>query len=93
MPLGVSALIHIFVRGLAWCFFKLARSRQIFFIDLAIALTGKAREVQEKAAVVASGLMGTVCSSCCKCSDDGAFYFTFDERAWVIKMSLSRRSL
>lgn len=72
VPLGVSASF-IFLFVLFGSFLNLSGAGQ-FFIDLAVALTGRSVGGPGKAAVVASGLMGTVSgSSCANTVTTGAF--------------------
>lgn len=71
-PLGVSASF-IFLFVLFGAFLNTSGAGQ-FFIDLAVGLTGKSQGGPGKAAVVASGLMGTVSgSSCGNAVTTGAF--------------------
>lgn len=72
VPLGVSASF-IFLFVLFGAFLSSSGAGQ-FFIDLAVALTGRSQGGPGKAAVVASGLMGTVSgSSCANAVTTGAF--------------------
>ncbi len=72
VPLGVSASF-IFLFVLFGSFLSISGAGQ-FFIDLAVALTGRSLGGAGKAAVVASGLMGTVSgSSCANAVTTGAF--------------------
>lgn len=72
VPLGVSASF-IFLFVLFGSFLARSGAGQ-FFIDLAVALTGRSQGGPGKAAVVASGLMGTVSgSSCANTVTTGAF--------------------
>ena len=72
VPLGVSASF-IFLFVLFGAFLSSSGAGQ-FFIDLAVALTGKSQGGPAKAAVVASCLMGTVSgSSCANTVTTGAF--------------------
>ena len=61
VPLGVSASF-IFLFVLFGAFLNTSGAGQ-FFIDLAVALTGRSQGGAGKAAVVASALMGTVSGS------------------------------
>lgn len=72
VPLGVSASF-IFLFVLFGAFLNISGAGQ-FFIDLAVALTGRSQGGPGKAAVVASALMGTVSgSSCANTVTTGAF--------------------
>lgn len=72
VPLGVSASF-IFLFILFGAFLSSSGAGQ-FFIDLAVALAGRSQGGPGKAAVVASGLMGTVSgSSCGNAVTTGAF--------------------
>jgi TRAP transporter 4TM/12TM fusion protein len=72
VPLGVSASF-IFLFVLFGAFLSSSGAGQ-FFIDLAVALTGRSQGGPGKAAVVASALMGTVSgSSCANAVTTGAF--------------------
>ena len=63
VPLGVSASF-IFLFVLFGAFLNISGAGQ-FFIDLAVSLAGRSQGGPGKAAVVASGLMGTVSGSSC----------------------------
>ena len=72
VPLGVSASF-IFLFVLFGSFLNISGAGQ-FFIDLAVSLAGRSQGGPGKAAVVASGLMGTVSgSSCGNAVTTGAF--------------------
>lgn len=72
VPLGVSASF-IFLFVLFGAFLNISGAGQ-FFIDLAVSLAGRSQGEPGKAAVVASGLMGTVSgSSCGNAVTTGAF--------------------
>ncbi|EFC90665.1 TRAP transporter, 4TM/12TM fusion protein [Dethiosulfovibrio peptidovorans DSM 11002] len=72
VPLGVSASF-IFLFVLFGAFLSTSGAGQ-FFIDLAVALTGRSQGGPGKAAVVSSALMGTVSgSSCANTVTTGAF--------------------
>ena len=72
VPLGVSASF-IFLFVLFGAFLNISGAGQ-FFIDLAVSLAGRSQGGPGKAAVVASGLMGTVSgSSCGNAVTTGAF--------------------
>ncbi len=72
VPMGVSATF-IFLFVLFGSFLNISGAGQ-FFIDLAVALTGKSQGGAGKAAVVASALMGTVSgSSCANAVTTGSF--------------------
>jgi len=72
VPMGVSASF-IFLFVLFGSFLSISGAGQ-FFIDLAVSLAGRSQGGPGKAAVVASGLMGTVSgSSCANAVTTGAF--------------------
>ncbi len=80
VPLGVSASF-IFLFVLFGAILKVSGAGQ-FFIDLALALTGRSQGGPGKAAVVASGLMGTVSgSSVANAVTTGAFTIPLMKKA------------